>query len=109
MSHFPCCLLASCGNILPNFDQSGASESPTHKCLMFRVLRFNGAFEDLRDLRDLRDFKVFRYPIDFKGLKGTYTNLQKSTSKYAHLRNCDYDVMSYISAYYKDIPNSKLC
>ena len=67
---------------------------------------FNGALEDLRGLRD---FRVFRDPIDFRGLKDIYVNLQKSASKYAHLRNCDYDVMRYISAYYKDTPNSKLC
>ena len=59
---------------------------------------FNGALEDLRDFRVFRDL---RDPIDFRGLKDIYVNSQKSTSKYAHLRNCDYDVMRYISVYYK--------
>ena len=62
---------------------------------------FNGALEDLRDLRDLRDFRVFRDPIDFRGLKDIYVNLLKSTSKSAHLRNYDYDVIRYTSTYYK--------
>lgn len=70
---------------------------------MFRVLRFNGAFEDLRD------FKVFRDPIDFKDLKGTYVNSQKSTSKYAYLKNCNYNITYCISAYCEDIATSKLC